>query len=132
LLIGGNSHQAQLNELSGWLSGTANESWAKEAGDGIKGFVQLKITTSNAEEKAAKFNELKDKILARDEYKSVAKSVAIFNPIIKAASDGVLIGMEMILPNDDRKLKKMLKLVDDEGLKDLIDMFKEIDQKVCA
>jgi len=40
--------------------------------------------------------------------------------------------MEMILPNDDRKLKKMLKLVDDEGLKDLIDMFKEIDQKVCA
>lgn len=132
MLIGGNSHQAQLNELSGWLSGTANESWAKEAGDGIKGFVQLKITTSNAEEKAAKFNELKDKIMARDEYKSVAKSVAIFNPIIKAASDGVLIGMEMCLPNDDRKLKKMLKLVDDEGLKDLIDMFKEIDQKVCA
>ena len=53
MLIGGNSHQAQLNELSGWLSGTANESWAKEAGDGIKGFVQLKISTSNAEEKAA-------------------------------------------------------------------------------
>ena len=54
------------------------------------------------------------------------------NPVIKAASDGVLIGMELILPNDDRKLKKKMKLIDDEGLKDLIDMFKEIDQKVCA
>ena len=100
--------------------------------DGTKAFFQLKITTSNAEEKAAKFNELKDKIMATNEYKQKSMQVRIHNPIIKAVSDGVLIGIEMILLHDDRYLNKMVKLVDDESLKDLIDMFKEIDQKVCA
>tara|TARA_B110000285_G_scaffold146012_1_gene162987 strand:+ start:412 stop:624 length:213 start_codon:yes stop_codon:yes gene_type:complete len=70
--------------------------------------------------------------MTTEQYKRIAKEVAIFNPVIKASNDGVLIGMELTLPNDDRKLKKMLKLIEDEGLKDLIDMFKEIDQKVCA
>tara|TARA_B110000285_G_C14593908_1_gene367581 strand:+ start:256 stop:435 length:180 start_codon:yes stop_codon:yes gene_type:complete len=59
-----------LNELSGWLSGTSNESWVKKCGEHAhRSFVQLKVTTSNAAEKAAKFNELKDKIMATEEYK---------------------------------------------------------------
>jgi len=60
--MGGKQHQETLNELSGWLNDTANKEWKEQvekecAGKDeiLKTFFQIKISTSNAAEKIAKF-----------------------------------------------------------------------------
>jgi hypothetical protein len=119
-----------LNELSGWLTGTANKEAAEKllGADLSKMFVQLKISTADAEQKAAKFNELKDKIFAVQEIQDMQES-KMFNPVIKADGNAVLIGMEVYAPDQESKL---LKEVGEEGVTDLIAMLKQVDQHVCA
>lgn len=89
-----------------------------------KVFMQLKVSSSDAEAKAAKLNELKDKAM-------VASGMSkMFNPIIKAEGNMILVGIEIVAEERQLYKKAISKFIEEQGLGDLFEMFKEVDQSI--
>ena len=131
--MGSKAHQATLDELSGWLNDTSDAEWrakieAKKQ-KVAKVFFQIKISTSNAEEKVAKLNELKTRTI--EMFGASPGFVNAANLMFKADGNDVLIGVEIIV-KEDKLFRGMniTKKIEESGLTDLFDMFKEIDQKI--
>jgi len=115
------------------LNGTADEKWRSDLEASkeklLKAFFQIKISTSNAEEKVAKLNELKTRTI--EMFGASPGFVNAANIMFKADGNNVLIGVE-IMVKEDKLLRGMniTKKIEESGLTDLFDMFKEIDQKI--
>jgi len=130
--LGSKAHQATLDELSGWLNDTSDAEWrakieAKKK-KVAKVFFQIKISTSNAEEKVAKLNELRDKALPM-----VANELGmpkVITPQFKADGDNILIGAELVATEKKLFKAEITKKIEESGLNDLVDMFKEVDQNI--
>lgn len=98
VFLGSKANQACLDELSGWLNDTTpkeriaelNEQLAHSKEKTGKVFMQLKVSSSDAEAKAAKLNELKDKAMA------LSGMSKMFNPMIKAEGNMILVGIEIV------------------------------------
>jgi len=130
--LGSKAQLATLDELSGWLNDTSDAEWRAKVEANkekvAKVFFQIKISTSNAEEKVAKLNELRDKALPM-----IANELGmpkVITPQFKADGDNILIGVELI--TTEKKLFKanITKKIEELGLNDLVDMFKEVDQNI--
>jgi len=76
-------------------------------------------------------NELKERMLAVMKAEGEEKA-AMFNPQFKADGDNILIGMEILVPAMEiigSKINNIIK--SEEGMSDMFEMFKEVEQKIC-
>ena len=103
--MGGAKQKETLNELSGWLSGTANKKYTDYVEKKTKAtnsksgkvFIQIKVSTSNAEEKAAKLRDILSKTNEAFDKNSEEDGGFVKRiPQIKAIDNNIFIGLEFI------------------------------------
>ena len=73
-------------------------------------------------------NDLKERLIKEA---GNEKSI-VFNPQFKADGDNILIGMEYLVPAEELIGSSISKIIkSEEGMSDMFEMFKEVEQKIC-